>query len=38
MDTASATAISPIANSDVTDVNKTFDVINIGQLDLNFIK
>jgi len=33
MDTASATAVSPIANYDITDV---FDTIAIGNFDLNF--
>jgi len=30
METASATAVSPFANSDVTDVIKTVDAVDVG--------
>jgi len=34
-DTASATTASPIANSDITDLNKTLDAVDTGKCDLN---
>jgi len=36
MDTASATAISSISNSDVTGVVKTVDIVDIRNFNLNF--